>query len=58
MDKALMYIFVLSLVLIALAYYTGLTSDVPSVANGLRSIIYSVTGRNNSGNFAGYPKAA
>lgn len=58
MDKALFYIFVLSLVLIGLAYYVGLTSDVPSIANGLRSLIYSVTGRNSSGNFAGYPKAA
>ena len=58
MDRALFYIFVLSLVLIGLAYYVGLTSDVPSVANGLRSLIYSVTGRTSSGNFAGYPKAA
>lgn len=58
MDRALFYIFVLSLVLIALAYYVGLTSDVPKVANAIRSLLYSVTGRNNHGNFAGYPAAA
>ena len=58
MDKALMYIFVLSLVLIGLAYYVGLTSDVPTIAAALQSLIYSVTGRDNNGKFAGYPKAA
>ena len=58
MSKALFYIFILSLVLVGLAYYVGVQTDAPALADAFRSIIYSVTGRNSSGNFAGYPKAA
>lgn len=57
-DRALYYIFILSLVLVALAYYTGLQTDAGALKNAFTSIIYAVTGRNSSGNFAGYPKAA
>lgn len=55
MDRALFYIFVLSLVLIALAYYVGLTSDLPVVANALQKVIFAVTGRTSKGKFASYP---
>lgn len=58
MERALFYIFVLSLVLIGLAYYVGVQTDAPALAGAIRSIVYSVTGRNSQGNFAGYPKAA
>lgn len=57
-DRALFYIFALSLLLIALAYYTGLQTDAAALKNALVSILYAVTGRNSEGNFAGYPKAA
>lgn len=58
MEKALWYVFILSLVLVALAYYTGLKSDAASLGAAFQSLIYAVTGRNNQGTFAGYPKAA
>ena len=58
MEKALWYIFILSLVLIALAYYVGVQTDAPALANAIQQIVYAVTGRNSSGSFAGYPKAA
>ena len=58
MKKALWYIFILSLVLIALAYYVGVQTDAPALAAAIQKIVYAVTGRNSSGSFAGYPKAA
>jgi len=54
----LYYVFILSLVLVALAYYTGLQTDASALKSAFVSILYAVTGRNASGNFAGYPKAA
>jgi len=57
-DRALYYVFILSLVLVALAYYTGLQTDAGALKSAFVSILYAVTGRNASGNFAGYPKAA
>lgn len=57
-DKALWYIFALSLVLVMLAYYVGVKTDAGALGDALRSLIYAVTGRNSSGGFAGYPKAA
>lgn len=57
-DRTIYYVFVLSLVLIALAYYTGLKSDLGAISSAVNSLILYVTGRNSKGNFAGYPKAA
>ena len=58
MQKALFYIFILSLVLVGLAYYVGVQTDAPALKDAIVGIIYGVTGRNSQGNFAGYPKAA
>lgn len=57
-DRALWYIFILSLVLIGVAYWVGLKSDIGSISAALNSLVLYVTGRNSKGNFAGYPKAA
>ena len=57
-DRALFYIFVLSLVLVGLAYFTGLQTDARALKDAFTSIIYAVTGRTSNGSFAGYPKAA
>ena len=57
-DRALFYIFVLSLVLVGLAYFTGLQTDAGALKDAFTSIIYAVTGRTSNGSFAGYPKAA
>jgi hypothetical protein len=57
-DRALYYVFILSLVLVALAYYTGLQTDAGALKDAFVSILYAITGRTSSGSFAGYPKAA
>jgi hypothetical protein len=54
----LYYVFILSLVLVALAYYTGLQTDAGALKDAFVSILYAITGRTSSGSFAGYPKAA
>jgi hypothetical protein len=53
--KALHYVFILSLLLIAAVYYIGLTSDVNAVGPQVRGILNAVTGRNSNGAFAAYP---
>lgn len=58
MDKALFYLFVLSLFLMGLVYYVGLTSDAPSVLNFIKGLIYAATGRDNTGKFSSYPVVA
>ncbi len=54
MDKAVTYIFWLSLFLIAVAYYAGTTKVLDSVGTNVGSIILKSTGRDSSGKFAGY----
>ena len=55
-DKALHYIFILSLVLIGVAYYAGTTNVLNAVGKNLGSLILTSTGRNAQGNFANYPQ--
>jgi hypothetical protein len=50
------YLFVLSLVLIGLAYYVGLKSDATAIGAQVNSLGLTFTGRNSAGAFAGYPK--
>ena len=56
MGKVLYYIFILSLVLIIVAYYKG-ASTVGNTGGTIldRTILY-LTGRNGQGNFAAYPQ--
>ena len=56
LDKALHYIFILSLVLIAVAYYAGSTKVLSTIGSTLGSLILTSTGRNAQGNFANYPQ--
>ena len=55
MDSTIRYIFLLSALLIIVAYFAGAASDVNSFTRGLTKISYAVTGRNAQGNFAAYP---
>ena len=55
-DKALFYIFVLSLLLIAVAYYAGTQAVGQTLFAGLNNTILTATGRDSQGNFAGYAK--
>jgi len=55
MDSALKYIFWLSLILIAVAYYVGTTNVIKQSGQSLGSLILVSTGRNSQGQFANYP---
>jgi hypothetical protein len=55
MEKAMFYIFVLSLVLVGLAYYVGLSTDAATFFAGARNLVSTATGRNAAGQFAAYP---
>jgi len=54
-DKAMFYIFVLSLILVAAAYYIGTTSVLNSIGQNVGSLILTSTGRNAQGVFSAYP---
>lgn len=51
-------IFLLSALLIAVAYFAGLATDINVFATNLVSLLYAVTGRDNTGKFAAYPGGA
>lgn len=57
-DKALWYIFALSLVLILVAYYAGTKAVGGTLFGGLNTLILSSTGRTQQGAFASYPSGA
>lgn len=54
-DKALRYIFVLSFILIIVAYYAGTQNVITTTGSALTGLSYAVTGRTQQGNFAAYP---
>ena len=58
LDKALTYIFWLSLILVAVAYYAGTTRVLDSLGKNVGSLILVSTGRDANGQFAGYPQNA
>ena len=58
LDKALNYIFWLSLVLIAVAYYAGSVKVLNSIGANVGSLMLTATGRDANGNFAAYPQNA
>lgn len=57
-DKALRYIFVLSFLLIVVAYWAGSQKILESSTTGLVSLGNAFTGRNSQGVFAAYPTGA
>ena len=52
------YVFVLTFLLIAVAYYAGFKSNVQVLGNALNQLLLTVQGRTQSGQFAGYPSGA
>lgn len=59
MSDDIRYIFLLSALLIVVAYFVGAATDVNALANGLFKLVMAVTGRNPAtGNFAAYPSGA
>ena len=57
-DRALFYIFVLSLILIGVAYYVGSTKLLNAIGANVGSLVLTSTGRTQSGQFAAYPTGA
>lgn len=52
------YIYILSALLIAAAYFVGVSTDVNAFSAGATKLIYAVTGRDAKGAFAAYPKGS
>lgn len=55
MDATIRYIFLLSALLIVVAYFVGAATDVNSLTNGMVKLSYALTGRSPQGQFAAYP---
>lgn len=55
MGKLILYIFLLSLALIAVAYYAGLQTDASALSSAFNSGIQTLTGRGSNNQFAAYP---
>lgn len=53
--SATFYTFVLLLTLILVVYYVGAATNFMAFAQGAQRILYALTGRNQQGNFQGYP---
>lgn len=58
MDETIRYIFLLSALLIVVAYFVGAATDTNALAAGITRIVYAVTGRTPTGAFAAYPGGA
>ena len=54
-ERALYYIFILSLVLIAVAYYAGTSNVLQTLGTQFGNLLNISTGRTTQGQFAGYP---
>lgn len=54
-DSAIRYIFVLSLILIIVAYYVGSQNVLSTLGGTTTSLLNTATGRNAQGQFASYP---
>ena len=57
-DKALTYIFWLSMVLVLVAYYAGSVNLFNAIGQNVGSLILTSTGRTSQGTFAAYPAGA
>lgn len=58
-DTTIRYIFLLSALLIVVAYFVGAATETNSLAAGISKLVMAVTGRNPStGQFASYPAGA
>jgi hypothetical protein len=57
-QQAMRYLFILSLALIAAAYYIGVSTDAATLGTQLNALGKTFTGRNPAGNFAAYPGGA
>lgn len=56
LDRTISYLFILSLILIVVAYWAGSTQVLSTFFSGANTLGLTYTGRNAQGNFAAYPK--
>ncbi len=54
-DRVLFYGFAISVLLIVVVYFVGVSQDASSLGAALNSLILTLTGRNQRGQFAQYP---
>lgn len=54
-DSAIRYIFVLSLILIIVAYYVGSQNVLSTLGTATTGLLYTATGRTSQGTFTPYP---
>lgn len=55
MDRALFYGFALSVLLIVVVFFVGVSTDAESLGGVVNSLAKTFTGRTQSGQFAQYP---
>jgi hypothetical protein len=53
-QSTIRYIFLITLVLVVVAYYAGSTKVISSLSQALNSLLLTSSGRNAQGNFAAY----
>lgn len=56
LNRTVSYLFILSLILILVAYYVGANALLGTFFAGANTIGETYTGRDSSGKFAAYPK--
>ena len=56
LNRTVSYLFILSLILIVVAYYAGSQAVLGTIFSGVNTIGDTYTGRNAQGQFATYPK--
>lgn len=55
MDRALFYAFAISVLLVVVVYFVGVTTDATALGKSINSLLLTVTGRTSNGQFAAYP---
>lgn len=54
-NSVITYLFILALVLVAVAYYAGVKTDAVALGGVINSVLNTSTGRNSTGQFQPYP---
>jgi hypothetical protein len=55
LNRTVSYLFILSLVLIVVAYWAGSNAVLGTIFSGVNTVGLTYTGRDSSGKFAAYP---
>jgi hypothetical protein len=58
LNRTVSYLFILSLILIVVAYWAGSNAVLSTIFSGVNTIGNTYTGRDSNGKFAAYPTGA